>query len=170
MVPAPHRAPPLDAIPFLKADTSTVVLTPRQREELARIGTRLRLPARTLIYREDSAAQWVFAIAEGVVKSYRELPSGKRAVAAFLFARDLFGLAENGRYVNSVRAVTRVILYRLPVSDLTVLLRHDSDMQFKFLLKVTHALRDAQRRAIVVNRRDAAGRLAMFIAFMREHQ
>jgi len=172
MTPVPHRAPPLNVIPFMKvdADAPTVLLTPRQREELARIGTRLRLPARTLIYREESAAQWVFAIAEGVVKSYRELPSGRRAITAFLFARDLFGLAENGRYVNAAQAITRVVVYRLPVTELAVLLKHDSDLQFKFLMKVTHALREAQRRAILVTRRDAAGRLAMFIALMREHQ
>jgi CRP-like cAMP-binding protein len=172
MTPVAHRAPPLNVIPFLKvdADAPSVLLTPRQREELARIGTRLRLPARTLIYREESAAQWVFAIAEGVVKSYRELPSGRRTIAAFLFSRDLFGLAENGRYVNSAQAITRVVVYRLPVTELTVLLKHDSDLQFKFLMKVTQALREAQRRTILVSRRDAAGRFAMFIALMSEHQ
>lgn len=172
MAPALHRIPPLSAVPFLApgADPSMDPLTPRQREELARIGTRLRLPARTMMYQEGSRARWVFAIAEGVVKSYRELPSGKRTVAAFLFARDLFGLAEDGRYENSVQAITRVTVYRLPVTELTVLLKHDSDMQFKFLVKVTHELRESQRRMIVLNRRDAAGRLAMFIALMREHQ
>ena len=87
----------MGAIPFLKipADADRIVLTPRQREELAQIGTRVRLPARKMIYREDSAAQWVFAVVEGAVKSYRELPSGKRALR-FLFSHDLFGLAEKG--------------------------------------------------------------------------
>jgi CRP/FNR family transcriptional regulator, anaerobic regulatory protein len=172
MASVPHRVPTLSAVPFLKAgaDTSVAVLTPRQREELARIGTRLRLTARTLIYSEDSEAPWVFAIEEGVVKSFRELPSGKRRITAFLFARDLFGLAESGRYLNSVQAVTRVIVYRLPLSELTVLLKHDSDMQFKFLVKVTHELRESQRRNILLTRRDASGRLAMFLALMREHQ
>jgi len=172
MAPVPHRVPTLTALPFQKtsAETSVGVLTPRQREELARIGTRLRLPARTLMYEEGAEAQWVFAIAEGVVKTYRELASGRRAVTAFLFARDLFGLAENGRYVNSAHAVTRVIVYRLPLAELTVLLKHDSDMQFKFLLKVTHELREAQRRAILLSRRDAPGRLAMFLGLMRAQQ
>jgi CRP/FNR family transcriptional regulator len=43
-------------------------------------------------------------------------------------------------------------------------------LQFQFLVKVTHELRESQRRAIVVNRRDAAGRLAMFLMMMRAHQ
>ena len=79
------------------------------------IGARIRLPARMVIYKEDSPADWVFAITDGCVKCYRELPSGKRALSAFLFARDLFGLAENGRYTNTVQAVTNVTLFRLPL-------------------------------------------------------
>ena len=167
---ASHLAPHLRAVPFLKtpADSEMVVLTDRQREDLARIGMRQRLPARMTIYRENTSADWVFAVADGVVKAYRELPSGKRVVGAFLFARDLFGLAENGRYTNSAQTITSAVLYRLPLTDLTVLLKHDANLQFKFLAKVTHELRESQRRAILIGRRDAAGRLAMFLAQMRE--
>ena len=60
-------------------------------------------------------------------------------------------------------------LYRLPIDALTELLMHDPGLQFQFLAKVTHELRDSQRRAILINRRDAAGRLAMFITLMREN-
>ena len=167
---SPSQLPPFRTIPFLTpgTDSQTVLLTDRQRTELASIATRVRLPARMMIYREDSAAHWVFAVAEGMVKSYRELPSGKRSVTAFLCPRDLFGLAEQGRYVNSTQAITRVTLYRLPVHELALLLKHDGDLQFAFLAKVTHELREAQRRVVLVNRRDAVGRLATFIAWMAE--
>jgi CRP-like cAMP-binding protein len=164
----PPKAPPLRAVSFLKTETDPPLLSDRQREELARIGTRLRLPARTVIYREGAPADAVFAIAEGAVKTYRDMSSGKRMITSFLFERDLFGLAQKGRYVNGAQAITRVTLYRLPVKELTVLLKHDSDMQFQFLVKVTHALRESQRRGVLVSRRDAAGRLAMFIAMMAE--
>jgi CRP-like cAMP-binding protein len=171
VAPARQLAPSLRAIPFLKGGTTTPteLLTEKQREELVRIGTRLRLPARIVIYREEAPANWVFAVVEGVVKSYRDLPSGKRTVGAFLGPKDLFGLAENGKYVATAQAITRVTLYRLPIDALTDLLMHDAALQFKFLAKVTHELRESQRRAILINRRDAAGRLAMFITLMREH-
>src|SRR6186713_893744 len=73
----PAKAPALRAVSFFKTEADHPLLTERQREELARIGTRLRLPARTLIYREAVASDAVFAIAEGVVKTYRDMPSGK---------------------------------------------------------------------------------------------
>ena len=159
------RAPSLNAVPFGRttADPDVIQLTDRQREQLARIGMRLNLPARMTIYREAAPAHWVFAVAEGTVKCFRELPSGKRVIGAFLFPRDLFGLAENGRYINCAQAITRVVLYRLPIRELRVLLMHDAGLQFQFLSKITHELRQAQRRTILLNRRDAAGRLAMFI-------
>lgn len=170
VAPASPIAPALEAVPFLKngTDARTILLTQRQREELARIGMRLRLPPRMTIYLEDSPAQWVFAVAEGAVKSYRELRNGKRMVCAFLFAQDLFGLAENGRYLNSAQAITGVTLYRLPIDELVVLFKHDAALQFHFLAKVTHELRESQRRAVLINRKDAAGRLAMFLMSMRQ--
>jgi CRP/FNR family transcriptional regulator len=167
--PAPQLAPPLRAVPFLKTGGQSIQLTPQQRESLAAIGLRIRLPPRMLIYREASAAHWVFAVVEGSVKTYRELPSGKRTVSAFLFKGDLFGLAEAGAYLNTAQAITGVTLYRLPLVDLTVLLKHDPDLQFQFLAKITHELRESQRRAILINRKDAAGRLAMFLLLMCAH-
>ena len=92
-------APVLRAIPFVgaQAGTTAPMPTPSQREQLARIGVRLRLPPRMMIYREQSPARWVFVVIEGVVKTFRDLPSGKRPVTAFLAPGDLFGLAGYAR-------------------------------------------------------------------------
>ena len=118
------------------------------------------------MYREETPARWIYGCGEGVLKSYRALRSGRRSVVGFLFADDLFGLAENGNYVNTVQAVTSVTLYRIPVDTLTDILRQDAELQFQFLCKVTHELRDSQRRAIAIARRDAVGRLAMFVRML----
>lgn len=168
--PAVRRIPIFRTVPFLKmgAHTPTFQLTDHQREELAHLGLRIRLSPRTVVYRAGAPAEWVFAVADGVVKSYRELRSGRRVIGAFLFPRDLFGMAAHGVYVNTTQAITPVTVFRLPVDQLAVLLKHDPHMQFGFLAKVTHELRESQRRTVICSRRDAAGRLAMFIAWMRE--
>jgi CRP-like cAMP-binding protein len=160
--------PALRAIPFTASGpgSEALLLSPSQREQLAQIGVRIRLPARMVILREDSPAEWVFAISDGCVKCYRDLPSGRRALTAFLFSHDIFGLAENGRYVNTVQAISNVTLFRVPTLDLANLLKQDGNLQFQFLSKVTHELRSSQRRATMINRRDAVGRFAMFIAMM----
>jgi CRP-like cAMP-binding protein len=158
------------AIPFLKSGRpiKSLVLTTAQRDALTRIAMRQRLPPRTVVYRAGDEARWVFAIGEGAVKSYRDLRSGRRLIACFLFGRDLFGLAEDGRYVNTVETLVRTTVYRLPTEDLAALLKQDGGLQLVFLSKLTHELREAQRRATLIARRDAAGRLAMFISQMGE--
>ena len=164
---SPPVTPTLRAIPFTASGgAEALLLSNSQREQLAQIGVRIRLPARMVILREESPADWVFAISDGCVKCYRELPSGKRTLSAFLFSHDIFGLAENGRYVNTVQAISNVTLFRVPTIDLANLLKQDGNLQFQFLSKVTHELRSAQRRATMINRRDAVGRFAMFIALM----
>jgi CRP-like cAMP-binding protein len=166
-----ERAPSIRATTFLaRGDPGAPLLTERQRADLMQLAARLRLPARMALYEEGSPARWLFINAEGAVKTYRDLPSGKRRISAFLFPGDIFGLAENGRYVNSAQAITPVTLYRLPLDALTDALRRDPELQFAFLCKTTHELREAQRRAIAIGRRDAAGRLAMFLVMLRDRQ
>jgi CRP-like cAMP-binding protein len=159
----------LRAIPFEKltaAGVATQLLTDRHRQNLSGLATELNVPRRTIFYREDTPAEWVFMIAKGVIKSYRDLPSGKRHIAAFLFPGDVFGLAENGRFVNTTQAITRATVYRIPVDALKDLLLRDADLQFRFLCKVTHQLREAQRHTIGVTRHTAVGKVAMFLKML----
>jgi len=159
----------LHASSFLKSVAHHEIrLTDRQRVALMQIATRIVLPARSVVYHQDSPGGSVYAITSGAVKGFRDLRRGKHAVTAFLFARDLFGLAEYGQYVNTTHTLSLTTMYRLPVMDLAHLLKHDAELQFKFLVKITHELRESQRRMVLMHRRDATGRLAMFISMMSQ--
>ena len=145
----------------------TRLLTDKQRHELESLSTRFDVPPRRVVYREGTESTSIFICRKGAFKAFRDLPSGRRRVAAFLFAGDVFGLAENGRYVNSVQAITDGRYNRIPLDSLTAVLRHDAELQLVFLCKVTHALRESQRRAIILGRRSATGRLAMFLKMLQ---
>jgi CRP-like cAMP-binding protein len=147
--------PNLVATPFLPGTQpgSTPLLTERQRLHLASIATRIRVPPRMILYREETAATAIFIGAEGVVKAFKDMPSGRRWVTAFLFPDDVFGLAENGLYVRTAQAVTHATLYRIKLDVLMDALKRDPELQFQFLCKVTHELREAQRQTIAVGRR-----------------
>jgi CRP/FNR family transcriptional regulator len=162
---SPDAGPSLRASPFFASPNAETVplLTPRQRQQLLAIATSVRVSPRTVIYREQTVASWVFINAEGVVKSFKELRSGRRCVMSFWFPKDVFGLASNGLYVRTAQAVTAARLYRIETDALLDTLRRDAELQLQFLWKVTHELRESQRQAIIVGRRDAIGRLAMFI-------
>jgi len=162
--------PALVAVPFLKtADSGPVeLLSAAQREQLVQCAVVREFPARTVVYRAGARADSVFIIGCGVVKSYRDLASGRRRIAVFLFARDLFGLAEAGHYVNTVQTITPVRAYEIRVEALTDLFQREPGIELQFLCKVVHVLRDAQHHAIMVGRRDAAGRLAMLLRMLQK--
>jgi CRP/FNR family transcriptional regulator len=160
-------SPSIRGVPFDQIwanEFTTELLTPQQQARLADIATLISLPANVVLYGEDSPMDAVFLNARGVLKAYRDLPSGRQLVVAFLFPSDVFGLAARGRYVNSIASVTPSILYRIPLDDLKALFHHDAALQFQFLCKITHELRESQRQILVLTRRDALGRLAMFLS------
>ena len=167
--PAPgRRGPSLRAVPFRKGAVAGTVdlLSESQRQQLADLATVQQLPARSTVYRAGASADAVFIIGEGAIKSFRDLPSGRRRIAAFLFGGDLFGLAEAGQYVNTVQAMTPLTIYRLDVTALARAFERDSGLELQFLCKTIHTLREAQHHTIIVGRRHATGRLAMLLRLL----
>jgi CRP/FNR family transcriptional regulator len=171
------KHPPGDVGPFLRAapfenlteGVASRMLTPRQRQELESLATLVTINTRGTVYRAQTHAASVYIIREGAVKSFRELPSGRRRVMAFLFARDLFGLSERGRYLNTVQALMRTVCYRIPIEPLKAVLRKDAELEFQFLCKIVHELREMQYHTVVVGRRSAAGRVAMFLTMLEKN-
>ena len=159
--------PSLLAVPFQRADPAPIeLLSKTQRAQLLRHAAVRSLAARAVIYTAGAEARSVFIIGDGAVKSFRDLPSGRRRIATFLFARDVFGLAEAGRYVNTTQAIVPVLLYEIEIAALTVLFKQDAHLELQFLCKAVHVLRESQHHNIIIGRRDAVGRLAMFVALL----
>ena len=158
----------LRAASFGSGDKGLVqILTEKQQTELGRISTQIAVRRGVSIYEADSPADFVFIVKEGVVKAFQELSTGSERVLAFLFAGDVFGLAQDGRYVNSVKAVTPTICFKIPIGALTDTFLRDSELELQFLVKVTHELREAQHQQIILTRQRAHARLAMFLRMLQ---
>jgi CRP/FNR family transcriptional regulator len=143
------------------------ILTEKQQTELASIATEVHFRPRATVYSADSSAHSAFIVKEGIVKAFRDFASGRQRVLAFLFPGDVFGLAENGRYVNAVETVTPTTCFKIPVSALTDMFVRDGELELQFLFKITHELREAQRQQIILTRRDSRGRVAMFLRMLQ---
>jgi CRP-like cAMP-binding protein len=164
----PPLRPSLRSVPFTLNLLGMNRLTRVDREHLATISTIMRHKGRQIVCRRGDPATSVFTVAAGAVRSYREIGEGRRRILAFLFAGDLFGLARKGLYVNTVETLTPTTVFRIPLESLTALLLRNPELQFRFLCKVAHGLREAQHQAIVMSRRDPVDRVAMFLAMLEE--
>ena len=165
-----NLTPSLRAIRAFTPDDASArpILTDAQREQLAAMAMRVELAPRVTIYRSGIAAEHIFVIGSGYVKTFRDLPSGKRRIVGFWQSGDVFGLAERGKYVYSAQTITDVALHRIPVAPLKDALLKDSQLQFQFLVKVMHAFREAQRQKIALMRRDAIGKVATFFSMLEQ--
>jgi len=115
-------------------------------------------------------ANFLYLLADGVVKADRTLHNGERQILAFYWPGDLLGLAENGVYVNSAQAVTQCTVYRFPIQAFEKFMLENPRIQRKFLVKAVHDLRNAQRQLIMMGRFNVIKRLAAFLIDCSAHE
>lgn len=146
------------------------LLSEEERARLSVLSSIVRLNKGEEIYREGQRADAVFNIMTGVVKAYKTATDGSEHIAAFLFPDDIFGLSEEGRYTNSTKALTSLVMYRFPVPALRSRLAKDADLEFHVICKLMHELRETQRHAFLLARRRALPKVAMFLQLLETLQ
>jgi CRP-like cAMP-binding protein len=164
----PPLAGPSIAAPALwtYGDNSVHPLTAEERALVEVISTVVRFKKGQEIYREGDHASAVFNIITGVAKSYKTLPNERQYIAGFLFAGDLLGLAQNGKYVNSAAAVTNLSMYRMPTAALEVRLRRHAGLDFQVIAKLCHDLRETQRHAVFLAKQHAIAKVGLFLQML----
>jgi CRP/FNR family transcriptional regulator len=155
---------------FDEIDFSVTRLTARDRANIASISTRLRVRSGTTIYERGDRAAAIYSIAAGAALSFRPLRSDTRRVMGFLFAEDVFGLSRAGHYVNTVKALTPLTLFRIPAGALKTMMLRNPELQLHFLCKVTQALRESQRHHILINAESPVSRVSRFLTMLDQAQ
>jgi CRP-like cAMP-binding protein len=145
------------------------LLNDDERALLAKVSSIVRFRKGETIYDEQDAADAAFNVISGVVMTYRALAEGEH-VTSFLYQGDLFGLSEEGSYSNSARAATAVVAYKIPLSALRRILDQHADLDVDLIIKLCEGLREAQRHALLLARKRAATRLAMFLELLERLQ
>jgi CRP-like cAMP-binding protein len=141
-----------------------------KRSQLATIATIVRFKKGEQICARGKPADTIYNIAQGTVKSYAVGPDGGEYISAFLYPQDVFGVSEEGRYTNSVKAITRVVAYALPVSLLRRQLLADAELAIHLVVRLWDELRQAQHHAVLLAQRHAFTRLAMFLMLQKNLQ
>lgn len=143
------------------------LLSDEERARLTKVASVIRFKKGEQVYAAGESTKAIFNIISGVVKIYSDKRDGSEYVVSFLHPEDLFGLSEEGRYVNSAKAITTVTAYLLSPQALRRLSK-DADLEFHLIAKLCHELRQAQRHALLLAERNALSKLAMFLQ-LQEH-
>jgi CRP/FNR family transcriptional regulator len=139
------------------------VLEQSELDELAALSHSTLFPAKTTLFTQDEPADAVFNITEGVVRLYRLLPDGRRQIVGFALPGDFLGLALLDRYGVSADTVTETRACRFDRKVFAAYL--DSKPHFLRRLHefTSHELSLAQEQMVLLGRRSAEERLAVFI-------
>jgi CRP/FNR family transcriptional regulator len=164
--------PDLVAIPFREPTRgrARALLSPEERDALGGISTHFTVRKGDEVYREGDAAGFLYIITTGYVRTERAQAAGPAAVTGFHAAGDLLGLAAEGRYVESARAIATSSAYRVPLEALESLLRSDGALSLRLLCKLASVMAAEQRHAMILARRGALARIAMFLEMLEGDQ
>ncbi|QAY96823.1 hypothetical protein CWB41_14665 [Methylovirgula ligni] len=143
------------------------LLSDDERARLSKIASIVRFKKGEEIYRDGDEADAAFNIISGVVATHRKEGDGDN-VASFLYPGDLFGLSEEGCYVNTARAATPVVAYKMPLLAVRRMLDSNADLDVDVIIKLCEELREAQRHAMLLAQKKAITRLVMFLD-LQEH-
>ncbi len=146
-------------------------LSMAERQELARLAQIMDIKAASArIFTQGGAAAHSYLLARGLVRISYMMPDGARQIVAFNWPGDLFGMAEEGHYVHTAETITPSRLYCFPTQKLEQFLLENPKIQDRFLIKITHDLRQTQRQLIVMGRLDVPRRLAAFLLDCAAHE
>ena len=79
------------------------------------------------IYGEGEAADYLYKVANGVVRIYKVLNDGRRQIGAFYFAGDMFGFEPGDEHASSAEAIGEVTVLVLKRSAVLALAARNGD-------------------------------------------
>lgn len=165
------RLPELRALRLEPSSDARIgnLLTPSQQALLQSIAPLISFRHGEEISTEGAEAHFVYTVAAGMVRISRCAESGRRQVMSFALPGDLFGFPQQGRYLNSTKAVGEASLYRMPWLELNALMQREPALQSSFLERMVFDLRQAQKRILVLGQQNVSQRLATFLLELMEH-
>ena len=93
---------------------------------LQQIATMIRIGRDASLLEEGDAADHVFRVVRGTLRSVKVLADGRRCITKFLQPGDFVGLSEREEYSFTVEAVSDATLLRYPRRRFQTLLRGDT--------------------------------------------
>jgi CRP/FNR family nitrogen fixation transcriptional regulator len=143
--------------PSLQNDDQNLV----QRTIIALRRGPIRYHRDQVIVCEGDAADYIFLVMDGIVRSCRTFQNGARSIAGFYLPGELFGWTDLKHLLSAEAATNAMVLY-LKRSALLSVAARDARIADFLLAATTSELRRAQEHALLISR-NAKCRVATFL-------
>jgi len=92
------------------------------------IATPMRFTRNSEIYSEDEAAEYLYQVVSGAVRTYKILEDGRRQIGAFYLPGDIFGFEAGGSHISSAGAICETQLLMVNRTALIVRASHEREL------------------------------------------
>jgi CRP-like cAMP-binding protein len=135
---------------------------------LERIGTRMSFGRNEEIFAQGDAATYCYRVVAGTVRLCKLLADGRRHIAAFCLAGDLFAFEAVGEHFQSAEAVDEVIVIRFPRAAVERLAEQQPSVARQLRTRAFAGLAAAHEQMLLLGRMTAGERVASFLLDLAE--
>src|SRR4051794_4530959 len=118
------------------------------------------------IYGEKEAAEYVYQVKTGAVRSYKLLSDGRRQIGAFHLPGDIFGLVNGGEHRFTAEAVVDTTVRLIKRHSLDSFAVSDPVVAISLLTMTTSNLQHAEDHMLLLGRKTAMEKVTAFLVEM----
>lgn len=162
-VPAIRTSAPARALASPHAIASGRAPSGAEADPLERLGIAAKYEKnRTIYYEGDEAGQY-FRVRAGTVRLCKVTEDGRRQIAAFLTAGDLFGWTDQVAFNFSAEAVTDAVVEKYQRQRVEASVKANPGMERRILALLSNQLACAHEHLLLLGRMTASERIAAFL-------
>jgi len=118
------------------------------------------------IFGEGEAAEYLYQVIKGAVRSHKLLSDGRRQIGAFHLAGDVFGLENGEHHRFTAEAVVDTTVRLMKRQSLERVAKSDKALIFKILGMTTDNLQHVENHLLLLGRKHSLERVAAFLVEM----
>jgi len=115
------------------------------------------------IYGEGEAAEYLYEVVRGAVRTTKMLADGRRQIGAFYRAGSFFGLEASDDHAFSAEAICNSTIRMVKRSSIVAMVARDTSLAAELWAATASDLRIAQEHMLLLGRKTAEERVASFL-------
>jgi CRP/FNR family transcriptional regulator len=136
--------------------------------QLEQLGHRLQYRPNEPVFSQEEIVTSCYNLLEGVLRLYKLLPDGRRQIVGFALPGDFLGVSVDGRHGISADAVGPVTVCRFVKSSFSRFMADKPNLLRRINEFVTRDLGEAQEQMVLLGRRSAEEKVAIFLIRWRD--
>ena len=132
---------------------------------LGLMGAPMRFSRNAEIYGQDEAAEYLYQVISGSVRTYRMLDDGRRQISAFYMPGDIFGVEAGDLHLSSAEAISDAQVLIVKRSAVLARAEHEKDLAKQLWTLTVRELQRMQEHSLVLIK-SAEERVAGFLLEM----